>query len=395
MRERTGTSLRALASPVAVVSLVLLALNDHLLKQAWPGAVTGKLSDVAGLVVAPLLLTVGLTAIGVRRPCTWACALTTAGFTAVKVSPAAAAAVSGWWSLTGFPTMMRADPNDLLALPAVGVAWLVHRQVARQQPVAWRRMVATATGVALVPLGVVATAATSCLEFDGVDQVWVAGGTWASAPAGLDHRLVVHVDGHRATSSIDTQGVLTALPEADSSRLDFQYGRSSIGCDGVGSCWRIGDSDLPVVEVSTDDGRTWTTELSMTREEADDTAKGVEAGCGGEPVTRLVDLAVLPAEDGTEVAVAAKHGGVLLRSPSGAWRRVSHQALVAMRPREVTETPAGFIGTVSNELPPGYPTPEAPGSPSSPSTPPCPSPTRRTVTPNPSNGPPTSYDVCP
>ena len=66
MRERTGTSLRALASPVAVVSLVLLVLNDHLLKQAWPGAVTGKLSDVAGLVVAPLLLTVGLAAVGVR-----------------------------------------------------------------------------------------------------------------------------------------------------------------------------------------------------------------------------------------------------------------------------------------------------------------------------------------
>ena len=53
MRERIGTSVRALASPVAVVSLVLLVLNDHVLKQAWPGVVTGKLSDVAGLVVAP------------------------------------------------------------------------------------------------------------------------------------------------------------------------------------------------------------------------------------------------------------------------------------------------------------------------------------------------------
>ena len=77
MRERIGTSVRALASPVAVVSLVLLVLeDDHLLKQAWPGVVTGKLSDVAGLVVAPLLLTVGLAAVGLRQPCTWACALT-------------------------------------------------------------------------------------------------------------------------------------------------------------------------------------------------------------------------------------------------------------------------------------------------------------------------------
>ncbi len=398
MRERTGTSLRALASPVAVVSLVLLVLNDHLLKQAWPGAVTGKLSDVAGLVVAPLLLTVGLAAIGVRRPCAWACVLTAAGFTAVKVSPAAAGVVSGWWSLTGFPTGMHADPTDLLALPAVLVAWQVHRRVGRLRPVEWRQVVGIATGMALVPLGVVATAATSCLEFDGVVQVWLAGGTWASAPAGLDHRIVGHLDGQGSVFSIDAEGALIALPEADSSRLDFHPGGSYIGCDGSGSCWRIGDSDVPVVEVSTDNGLTWRTEVSMTAQEAEDAAEGVEAGCGGDPVTRLVHLAVLPVEDGTEVAVAASHGGVLLRSASGDWRRVSHKTLEAMRPPEVTETATGFIGTVRNELPPGYPTPGAPGAPGGPSTPaepPCPSPSRRTVTPNPSNGPPASYDVCP
>ena len=72
---------------------------------------------------------------------------------------------------------------------------------------------------------------------------------------------MIHVDGSYSVFSLDEQGVLTALPEADSSRLDLHYGGSSISCDGAGSCWRIGDSDLPVVEVSTNDGRTWTTEL--------------------------------------------------------------------------------------------------------------------------------------
>jgi hypothetical protein len=47
------TALRALGSPVAALCLVLLVLNDHLLKQAWPGWVTGKLSDVVGLVAGP------------------------------------------------------------------------------------------------------------------------------------------------------------------------------------------------------------------------------------------------------------------------------------------------------------------------------------------------------
>src|SRR5690606_18791254 len=41
--------------PVTVASVIVLLLNDHVLKQAWPGFVTGKLSDVAGLVVAPPL----------------------------------------------------------------------------------------------------------------------------------------------------------------------------------------------------------------------------------------------------------------------------------------------------------------------------------------------------
>ena len=45
-------ALRALASPAAIASLLLLLVNDHVLKQAWPGVVTGKLSDFAGLVVA-------------------------------------------------------------------------------------------------------------------------------------------------------------------------------------------------------------------------------------------------------------------------------------------------------------------------------------------------------
>jgi hypothetical protein len=48
--ERT---LAWLGHPVTLLSLVLLLVNDHLLKDAYPGLATGKLSDLAGLVVAP------------------------------------------------------------------------------------------------------------------------------------------------------------------------------------------------------------------------------------------------------------------------------------------------------------------------------------------------------
>jgi hypothetical protein len=46
----------ALLHPVALAALVLLVVNDHVLKSAYPGFVTGKLSDAAGLTVFPLFL---------------------------------------------------------------------------------------------------------------------------------------------------------------------------------------------------------------------------------------------------------------------------------------------------------------------------------------------------
>ena len=46
----------ALLHPVALASLALLIFNDHVLKFRAPGLLSGKLSDVAILVVGPLLL---------------------------------------------------------------------------------------------------------------------------------------------------------------------------------------------------------------------------------------------------------------------------------------------------------------------------------------------------
>ena len=39
-----------------VSALLILILNDHVLKQQFPGFITGKLSDIAGMVILPLLL---------------------------------------------------------------------------------------------------------------------------------------------------------------------------------------------------------------------------------------------------------------------------------------------------------------------------------------------------
>jgi hypothetical protein len=57
-----------LESPFWWLALVTLLLNDHVLKTAGvlPGVLTGKLSDFAGLVVAPVLLVALLRATSLR-----------------------------------------------------------------------------------------------------------------------------------------------------------------------------------------------------------------------------------------------------------------------------------------------------------------------------------------
>jgi hypothetical protein len=45
-----------LLHPVFAGAVALLLVNDHLLKSAFPGLISGKLSDVAGLVFFPMLM---------------------------------------------------------------------------------------------------------------------------------------------------------------------------------------------------------------------------------------------------------------------------------------------------------------------------------------------------
>lgn len=144
----------ALLHPVSLAALALLLVNDHVLKAAFPGPVTGKLSDVAGAVLFPLILwsaTELALALGGRwrgpsaRALAAAVTASTAILIAIKTVPAAALG-AGWvlglaqWSLTlplrlltdaplpaVAPALIVADPTDLLAVPTVVLAIWVGR----------------------------------------------------------------------------------------------------------------------------------------------------------------------------------------------------------------------------------------------------------------------------
>jgi hypothetical protein len=134
-----------LLHPAHLAAMALLAINDHVLKDAWPGPVTGKLSDVAGLVVLPIFVASSVElALGrrVTAPVVAAIAVACAGgFAAVQVWPDATRAYTvglGWlqWLATGAHGAPRtvavtADPTDLWTLPTALLPVLLCRRPRR------------------------------------------------------------------------------------------------------------------------------------------------------------------------------------------------------------------------------------------------------------------------
>lgn len=128
-RENFGRG-RELLHPLPLAAVLVLVVNDHLLKGngLLPEAITGKLSDVAGLFFFPCLLVVASRALVRRASPTVAVVLTGLVFAAVKTCPAVNAIVAQTWG------EMVMDPTDLLTLPVLGLSWLWMRRPVLELP---------------------------------------------------------------------------------------------------------------------------------------------------------------------------------------------------------------------------------------------------------------------
>jgi hypothetical protein len=131
--SRSASWAEHICHPVSLAAVVVLAVNDHLLKGSGllDGAITGKLSDVAGLFFFPLLISAAVR--GVRgavvdderdHPAIALSAITATGltFTALKTLPPFNEVVS---AVLG-PNVL--DPTDLWALLALLPSWLWMRR---------------------------------------------------------------------------------------------------------------------------------------------------------------------------------------------------------------------------------------------------------------------------
>ena len=133
--------------PLSLFCVFLLGFNDHFLKDSgiMPGWFTGKLSDVAGIIFFPLLLTAlaNTTASGInylsksagfnfrldhslkRWKSLLACGITAFCLSSIQFSPVAVSVYSALVAWMGFPFRATMDPTDLLALLFLPVPYFI------------------------------------------------------------------------------------------------------------------------------------------------------------------------------------------------------------------------------------------------------------------------------
>ncbi|HEX7744560.1 MAG TPA: hypothetical protein VF462_04780, partial [Micromonosporaceae bacterium] len=317
-----------LIHPVTLLGIVVLVVNDHVLKAHYSGLVTGKLSDLAGLVVAPPLLALALMPVVPRRSPVLAAraalVLTAACFAAVKASSAGAQVASAAWSVISGPSVVLADRTDLVTLPAVGLAAWAWTRARRRPPstAAVRRL-----GVLVVlPVAALAVAATTA----PYSPEAVAVGTWRGIIVAGEANAFDR-DRQPEVWRLSRDGrVWRLMTPAEQSAFEKELpGRNDTArqrCvpDDPARCYRIVPDHLRVLE-SADGGATWSTSWQVPDGRRAYLARQQRVLEPGDVVARVSAqaVAVLPvARQGHLVVVANGPDGFAVRDTSGRWERV-------------------------------------------------------------------------
>ena len=182
--------LSTLGHPVWWAALALLIFNDWFLKGAGlaPGWLTGKLSDFAFLIVAPVLGGALLPAALPRRRMV-AVVVVTGVFVAAKLSPAVSVALIALVARLGLTWRLWPDPTDLLALAVLPLTVRLMRERPPAAPAAPAWHLRERAGVVL--------GAAACLA--------------TSAPRGYQHQPFL-LNAAPTPSTVTVTWVLRAVP---------------------------------------------------------------------------------------------------------------------------------------------------------------------------------------
>lgn len=157
------TSLACLQHPLTLLSIVVLLLNDHILKVVSPSWLTGKISDFAGLFFFPFIVAAGLSFalakfnLSRQRIGQIAFGIVTIWFVLLKTFPFINSLTERFASLfIGAPARLIMDWTDLIALISMWPAWMMWKQPRIIKP--------SRFAYAILTIGMLATLATSPKE---------------------------------------------------------------------------------------------------------------------------------------------------------------------------------------------------------------------------------------
>ncbi|WP_206060704.1 hypothetical protein [Nonomuraea basaltis] len=298
--------------------MIVLLVNDHLLKQAWPGFATGKLSDVAGLVAAPALLALLFR----RRADLAATVLTGVLFALVKTTETGAEAASQAWTLVAGPSRVLADPTDLLALPALALAWWVRRRSRTTAPSARWRIIVT------IPLAVLAVTATAAappppaadsVEVDRGGRITVRaeyGTTWFSEDGGTTWSEESTVSWPEEGDATSSAGSDVFPSEGSGEPVKVRQSAACVPYQAM-RCYRVVPGQM-AVEQSDDGSKTWALSWSLSGDDRERLLRRYDESSG----LSAKGLAVQGWPGGHVVVVANGVDGIMVRDVSGTWRRV-------------------------------------------------------------------------
>ncbi|WP_344972946.1 hypothetical protein [Streptosporangium fragile] len=331
-----------------MVATFVLLVNDHLLKALQPGPVTGKLSDIAGLLVAPPLLALALSLAFafspalVRLAAPAATVATGIGFALVKTTEAGAGLASQAWTLVAGPSRVLADPTDLVALPALGAAWLVWRRSRADHAVRRARV------LIIVPVALISVTATSQAP---------APPAAVAVTADDDAITVFSTSGFSRGAAFSRDGGRTWSPAPAPAALPSPATRACLP-DDPRHCYRVVPPRLAVDE-SLDGGANWKTVWTVSEGRADALRRNTEDH-SARAWQGSAAVAVQRRPDGHVVVVANGNDGIAVRDTRGTWQRLgfppsgegfSADAAVPLRSPDVSLVPeyrngffAGLLG---------------------------------------------------
>lgn len=149
MNRNSKIDLIALTHPLVLLSIFILLINDHVLKVYIPSALTGKISDFAGLFFFPILLSAILHF--VLKPFQFQSrniALTSFGFTAIFFSFIKTVPFFNNFIENLFSIQIILDLSDLIALIMLPLAWKLREKVENESKAGVSKLSYVVLGIA-------------------------------------------------------------------------------------------------------------------------------------------------------------------------------------------------------------------------------------------------------